>query len=508
MPIDPNVFNNIKNFSDYQKADQAFQLQKALQTQQLQTGSIDAASKGNIYKAQMIAAAAGTGDPGLLQRAKQQVASQGIDVSDVPDDVPTAVRYANAARMAQAPAMQMLTTALAVDKNNIANAVNTGEQPKLSTPTLAAGILPAAANNPGNLRPAGASSGFQSFATPESGTNAMTSDLITKISGKSPAMTAKLGSNYQPTLSNIISTYAPSSENDTQGYINAVAQRTGFKPDQLLTINDLPKLQQAMTIQEGNAAAPAPIQAAPAMPNAIPGTTPTPAAMPKFVPPQQNPNETLPAYNNRVQQAFEAYKADPAVLASQEAAKTTATEAAKQNVEDKTGARNTQDVVGLYGKLRKDAETAPSGIAENLWASATNAAGKPNAGAIAKGTYDADLNNLYLAMIRSLKGTGRVMQSELDEIKLAQPDAKDSMEVKQAKADAHMQYYQTRMKELGFDPATGLPLNNNQIAPQTPPAATVSASQPQAGTTMQGTDGTYLFNGGDPAVQANWKKIK
>lgn len=183
---------------------------------------------------------------------------------------------------------------------------------------------------------------------------------------------------------------------------------------------------------------------------------------------------------------MKSYLNDPTVQATQEAAKTTATETSKQNVEDKTQARGTQDIIGLYGKLKTEANQAPSGVAENLLASATNAAGRPNAAAIAKGGYEADLNNLYLGMIRSLKGTGRVMQSELDELKNAQPKPTDSMQVKQSKIDAHMQYYTKRMQELGYDPATGKALGNNQLAPQGGANAPPTPSPQQAGAPRAG----------------------
>ncbi len=80
----------------------------------------------------------------------------------------------------------------------------------------------------------------------------------------------------------------------------------------------------------------------------------------------------------------------------------------------------------------------------------------PTSGSIAQGQFDADLNNLYLATIRSLKGTGRVMEQELNKIAESAPKATDSMEVKIAKAKAHMAYYSDRMKSLGYDPSQGL----------------------------------------------------
>lgn len=104
-------------------------------------------------------------------------------------------------------------------------------------------------NNPGNMRPIGASTGFQSFATPEDGANAMAKDLNLKISGLSPAMKGQ-----SPTLSNVISTWAPATENDTPSYIKFVSDETGIKPDQVLTSQHIPALQAAMTKFEGNSA--------------------------------------------------------------------------------------------------------------------------------------------------------------------------------------------------------------------------------------------------------------
>ena len=63
-------------------------------------------------------------------------------------------------------------------------------------------------NNPGNLRPPGASTGFQQFGSPEAGVAAMARQL-------------QLYENrdHLDTLSKIISRYAPASENDTGSYI-------------------------------------------------------------------------------------------------------------------------------------------------------------------------------------------------------------------------------------------------------------------------------------------------
>jgi len=72
-------------------------------------------------------------------------------------------------------------------------------------------------NNWGNIRSADGQ--FRSFATPQQGMDALVSDVSARIAGKSSAMSGKYGAGYIPTIEKLISTYAPSSENDTSGYI-------------------------------------------------------------------------------------------------------------------------------------------------------------------------------------------------------------------------------------------------------------------------------------------------
>lgn len=106
-------------------------------------------------------------------------------------------------------------------------------------------------NNPGNMRPVGALSGFQSFNSPQAGIDAMRQDLLLKIAGNSRAMAANYGQNYQPTLANLINTWAPPVENDTNSYLNFVSQRTGIAPDAVLQMQDVDRIIPAMIEQEG-----------------------------------------------------------------------------------------------------------------------------------------------------------------------------------------------------------------------------------------------------------------
>ncbi len=107
-------------------------------------------------------------------------------------------------------------------------------------------------NNPGNLRPVGATQGFQQFDTPEQGENALFGDLFSKIKGNDPMMVAKLGEGYKPTLRNVLTVYAPPSENDTESYIQNVAKQSGIDPDKNLRATDLHKIIPFIEKQEGN----------------------------------------------------------------------------------------------------------------------------------------------------------------------------------------------------------------------------------------------------------------
>jgi len=90
-------------------------------------------------------------------------------------------------------------------------------------------------NNPGNLEiggftqsqpgfTKGADPRFASFATPEQGLGALSNLLTTKYNGQS--------------LNTIISHYAPSSENDTQGYVNTLAKSAGIDPDKPIDMSN------------------------------------------------------------------------------------------------------------------------------------------------------------------------------------------------------------------------------------------------------------------------------
>ncbi|GLQ96479.1 hypothetical protein [Dyella mobilis] len=88
-------------------------------------------------------------------------------------------------------------------------------------------------NNPGNLR-TGPGGSFGNYATPEQGLQALSHQLGLYFNGQSAAA----GYRHLQTLRDILSTYAPKSENDTGAYIADVAKQMGVSPDAQLNLND------------------------------------------------------------------------------------------------------------------------------------------------------------------------------------------------------------------------------------------------------------------------------
>lgn len=82
-------------------------------------------------------------------------------------------------------------------------------------------------NNPGNLRPPGASTGFQHFGTADEGVKAMARQIAIY------AQRDKLD-----TLAGIIGKYAPPGENDTEAYVRDVSKKTGYGGGQHLNLSD------------------------------------------------------------------------------------------------------------------------------------------------------------------------------------------------------------------------------------------------------------------------------
>lgn len=207
---------------------------------------------------------------------------------------------------------------------------------------------------------------------------------------------------------------------------------------------------QAMPIMPGKVTAddvfnsPAPLAA-------TPNTSPL-----KFNFRPQAANETLPMYKAAQQQAFEEFK-----LANTSAIKK-AEEVGKTEAGHVEAALGGKDILRLYNKIGNEAANVPGGMIENVGANLANAANIPSKASNARGTFDADLNNLYLATIRSMASTGRVMKAEIEKIGEAAPQQNDPTGVKISKVNAHLEDYNQRMKDMGFNPSTGKELQQGE----------------------------------------------
>jgi hypothetical protein len=100
---------------------------------------------------------------------------------------------------------------------------STGQLPARYSPQGAANLgASSQITNPGNLRPSGASTGFQNFSSPEEGLAALDKNL------------QNYGGQGVNTVSTIINKWAPPSENNTAAYISDVSKRLGVSPTQQL----------------------------------------------------------------------------------------------------------------------------------------------------------------------------------------------------------------------------------------------------------------------------------
>jgi hypothetical protein len=90
-------------------------------------------------------------------------------------------------------------------------------------------------NNPGNLRPVGASTGYRQFSTLDAGVIALAKDIQFKERVR-----------HLTTMRALISRFAPPGENDVESYIRDVSQRSGIGEGQALRPNDTGQLARLM----------------------------------------------------------------------------------------------------------------------------------------------------------------------------------------------------------------------------------------------------------------------
>ncbi len=102
-------------------------------------------------------------------------------------------------------------------------------------------------NNPGNIRGRSGQGGFAGYSSEQEGWDAMSNQLMRYFNGQTTGRRLR-------TVKDIISTWAPDSENDTESYIKQVASYMGVSANDQLNLADpnvMAKLRTAMARKEG-----------------------------------------------------------------------------------------------------------------------------------------------------------------------------------------------------------------------------------------------------------------
>lgn len=304
---------------------------------------------------------------------------------------------------------------------------------------------------------------------------------------------------------------------------------TGVIPGALANLvgGAAPATQQSANTQPiqapaGATAAPAPVSVNPVNASDL-GSDPTIVRAVSQVPNAVRPAVSVPTQTQITMptksptETIDAYKLRPDVIAAQEQAKQ------QGQIDAKRGAQalETSDMSGLFNKVAKTASTFNGGALGSVTDAVTNAANVSTNSNINRAGFKADVSNLAMAMFRNMSATGRVTRAEGNYILHALPNENDSNGVMIETANNHNQFYNDWMVKRGYDPSSGQKLqpgeqpnlvpqvdnpfkdavNSNQTAPS-------SASDYKAGMMKTSPTGIYLFNGGDPTDQKNWKKIK
>lgn len=138
---DLSLITNAPNLTDRIMQQQQFSNQQA-------GAQVDVKTKQNLYAMQIMSAAASSGDPQNIQRAKQQVAAIGGDPSvwsDIPSEVAT---QAKALQTALIPPVAMMNAGIQQQKANAETAANNGTEapgnigvgtPSLNSPVTSSG---------------------------------------------------------------------------------------------------------------------------------------------------------------------------------------------------------------------------------------------------------------------------------------------------------------------------------------------------------------------------------
>lgn len=211
-----------------------------------------------------------------------------------------------------------------------------------------------------------------------------------------------------------------------------------------------------------------------------------PIETPTFQRPPQNPGETLPAYKDRVQQAFEQYKANPDYIAAIETAKSQAGESGKLSVQNAESAKKADELtkrleMNLNSMLSLNKNVPSSGLipaSAKVYADQAEAANGigSGTGASAANQWDQINNQQVLSEIQQFIASGgantRINQT-LDKIVQAasginRNDLPQSREAQIKNALAEIQNKNVSAQNIAGDnqPYQPIPVMTSQAAQQ------------------------------------------
>lgn len=448
MPVDGSIFNNIHSFQDYNMANQKFLAEQ-------QAAQLDSATKANVLKAQLVGGAAGSGDPVALAAVKQHLGTLGIDASDVPDDIPSAIGWANASINAQKPYALGNAIAKAVGVNaagisalgSAADAAAGG----LSIPVPTGAVTPPMQSG-SQVPPA------QSVASPR---------VIT------PPVTNGMTPAYKAGATDAI-------------FVNPTPPGTPIAGDNTAPLTPLP--------------------------SGAPQSSPSVSAAPPQ--PVKDPQETPANFNARLA----AWQALPSVKKSDAAAESSGKAIGDQPVKvassEETYSRVAKNIdgmlsindkipdAGLITPSMKGAidQRTPSSMSDHATSDAVNSFTKVNKAQVLNGLQELLQSSTGIRSSRQLIGL-------IDQVNGIDINASTASRAQQLQAvKAELQNWKTSEENLSSKLNGGVQQPYQDIPMQTPAMAGTPKYTP--GMTQTSATGTYLFNGGDPTQKSNWKKVQ
>lgn len=462
MPIDPSVFQNLHTFQDYDRANQEFLARK-------QAAQIENASKSNIYATQVLSAATATGDQNQYDNARRTLAGNGIDVSIWAPDVQTGAQQAQAARLAQSPLGSLLNAGLKAESNGIAatqamGSVTSGQQLDPLSQSLMGGL----------------GLNMVKGATPQPATQPARSPVVNQVQAGTPAGNQAINDLYgdnQPPPPSVMPSAAP------------VPSQPVTLTQNGAPVNDNPPPQASASVAS--------------------------QAIPKFSPRPQRPDETNQAYSSAIQRDFEDYKADPNYLAAAARASElgkaegTATENAIKSEE--TAGRLQPNFQALRN-INNDVPDSTWGIPAEAkaWGSQANPFGDHKS-AQAFDAWKMVNEQQTLNALGQLVAGGQI-RSNRQIVKMLETGNFVPSGLAAPERLMLINTLENESKNQAISAGNiASRLNGGQAQPYVQtiaPGSTGAPNTPKLGTTMQGTDGSYLFNGGDPSDKNNWKKVK